>query len=103
MFAKLKAYINTTKCSKVPFHLPECTCGERDRYMHQWKRNSRFLLVLVVSISFLFKKSLFTPCKVEEPLKDIQFWEKEEEKDEKHLRKLTRKNPKITDAFNSKL
>lgn len=50
-----------------------------------------------------FKKSLFTPCKVEEPLKDIQFWEKEEEKDEKHLRKLTRKNPKITDAFNSKL
>ena len=35
--------------------------------------------------------------------KNIQFWEKEEEKDEKHLRKLTRKNPKITDAFNSKL
>ena len=38
MFAKLKAYINTTKCSKVPFHLPECTCGERKIYASMEKK-----------------------------------------------------------------
>ena len=36
----------------------------------------------------------FIPCKAEQPLQGMELQEKEEEKDEKDMGKLFRKNPK---------
>ena len=46
----------------------------------------------------------FTVCKAKQPLQGIELKEKEEEKDEKHLGKLFKENPKIEGVcINSRL
>ena len=40
-----------------------------------------------------------TPCKAEQPLPRMRLQEKKEEKDEKHTRKLFRKNLQIKGVF----
>ena len=36
-----------------------------------------------------------TQCKTEQPLQDIELQEKQKEKDQRHIEKLFRKNPKL--------
>ena len=48
---------------------------------------------------FCEKKTKFTPHKAEQPLKSMELHEQQEEKDEKHIGKLFRKNPKIKGVY----
>ena len=51
----------------------------------------------------MYFKYRFTSYKAEQPIQDMVLQEKEEDKDEKHIGELIRKNPKMTGAYNSRL
>lgn len=72
---------------------------ERERKIHASMKKK---LPLVIGFGgfyqpYLFKKSLFTPCTVEQLLHRVT--RKRRKRDEKHLRKLFRKKPNLKGAY----